>query len=76
MVSTSCDGGLRLGLFPEAFYYATPLYGPSGVVGRPKGLIARSSKPSQRDRLRLDRYDAQDFEEMVAAMKADGLWFL
>ena len=28
-------------------------------------------KPKQRDRVRLDRYDAQDFEEVVAAMKAE-----
>ena len=28
------------------------------------------------DRLRLDRYDAQDFTELVGAMRLDGLWFL
>ena len=39
-------------------------------------VFGRAAKPAQRDRLRLDRYDAQDFEEMVTAMKADGLWLL
>ena len=73
-----CEG-LRLGLLPEHLYAAGPMYGPSGVrssSGLPPSLVARSPKPVQRDRLRLDRYDKQDFDELVAAMKADGLWLL
>ena len=43
--------------------------------GEPQ-MLARSLKPSQRDRLRLDRYDEQDFTELETAMRADKLWFL
>ena len=39
-------------------------------------MIGRSAKPVQRDRLKLDRYDEQDFVEVTTAMKRDGLWFL
>ena len=42
----------------------------------PFGLIARSPKPEQRDRLNLHRYDEQDFTELVSAMKEDKIWFL
>ena len=41
------------------------------LVGQLQAVVG-----SQRDRLRLDRYDAQDFEELESAMKADGLWLL
>lgn len=69
---TGCER-LKLGLLPGSFFHAGPLYGPSGQP-RPTSLIARSPKPSQRDRLRLDRYDSQDFEELKAAMVSDRLW--
>jgi hypothetical protein len=74
-----CLSGLKLGLLPASFFTPVPLYGPSGVAGPQRllgSIFGRSSKPAQRDRLRLDRYDAQDFDEIVQAMKADGLWFL
>lgn len=74
-VALSCEGGVRFALLPEAFYPVAPLYGPSGGP-RPPSLLARSSKPAQRDRLRLDRYDEQDFVELEKAMRADRLWFL
>jgi len=70
-------GELRMGLLPESFFAQWVLYGPSqGSAAAAAALISRSPKPSQRDRLRLDRYDAQDFTELVAAMKESGLWFL
>ena len=75
-----CAPQLTLGLLPSSFHVSPPLYGPSGSGGArasgPRPLISRSPKPAQRDRLRLDRYDRQDFEELEQAMKADGLWFL
>ena len=67
--------GARLGMLPAELYaQENGFYGPSGV--RHATMIARAAKPTQRDRLRLDRYDEQDFTELVAAMKADGLWVL
>ena len=72
-------GGLRLGLLPESFFNAYLLFSetnPSQPAGALQAAIARSPKPVQRDRLKLDRYDEQDFVEMTTAMKRDGLWFL
>lgn len=75
-LSGGCDR-VRLGMLPMSFYRQTPFYGPSGGARADDGAVmARASKPAQRDRLRLDRYDEQDFSELVGAMKADGLWFL
>ena len=70
-----CEG-LRLALMPEQLYAMGPMFGPPSRRSLPPSLIARSPKPVQRDRLRLNRYDMQDFDEIVAAMKADGLWLL
>ena len=36
----------------------------------------RPPKPSQRDRLNLNRYDEQDFQEVVAGLKDEGAWLL
>ena len=75
-----CTGGeqpLRIGLLPDTFYASPRWYGPSdSSPARLQAQIAKAAKPAQRDRLNLDRYDAQDFAELTAAMKADGLWFL
>jgi len=71
----STGGGLELGLLPPSFYAQNVLYGPIEPAGA-NALISRAPKPSQRDRLRLDRYDQQDFEELVASMKANKLWML
>ena len=71
----STSGGLELGLLPPSFYAQNVLYGPIEPAGA-NALISRAPKPSQRDRLRLDRYDQQDFEELVASMKANKLWML
>jgi len=65
--------GLRLGVLPASFFDSPNLYGHNEPAG---ALFGRSAKPEQRDRLRLDRYDEQDFVELYAAMKADGLWLL
>ena len=73
--SKTC-GELRYGLLPEKFLYHPLLFGTS-TTSRPSSvLVARAAKPKQRDRLRLNRYDEQDFTELVAAMKAEKLWFL
>ena len=34
----------------------------------------RATRGPVRHRIRLDRYDEQDFDELVANMKRDGLW--
>ncbi len=77
-VTATCRGGgaagLRLGVLPPSFFDSPNLYGRNEPVAGT--LFGRSAKPEQRDRLRLDRYDAQDFVELHAAMKADGLWLL
>ena len=65
--------GLRLAVLPASFFDSPNLYGRNEPAG---AVFSRSAKPVQRDRLRLDRYDQQDFVELYAAMKADGLWLL
>lgn len=74
VVTLSCGGGVRVGMLPDSFFNTPRLYGAPMTARVPSALIARSPKPAQRDRLRLDRYDAQDFAEIVSAMKAEGLW--
>lgn len=49
---------------------------PAKCPAKTLGLIGRSPKPEQRDRLNLNRYDALDFVELETQMKADGLWLL
>jgi len=66
-------GGTRVGLLPLSFFDSPLLYGQQKRSG---AAIERAAKPAQRDRLRLDRYDEQDFVELVSAMKENGLWFL
>ena len=66
---------LRVGLLPDTFFAQYGFYGEPWPAGA-SAMVSRATKPAQRDRLRLDRYDAQDFDEMVAAMKAQQLWFL
>ena len=75
-VSTvGCVGGrcLRVGLMPDELF---PTTGAAYREAAATALIARSTKPTFRDRLRLDRYDDTDFDELRTAMKADHLWFL
>jgi len=76
VVSLRCHENVRIGLLPDSFFNQRMLYANGENRTSPFGLIGRSAKPEQRDRLNLNRYDAQDFVEMVAAMRADGLWFL
>jgi len=79
-LSGGCVSGvseLRMGLLPDFFFNQYTLYSPSRLGAEAlAAMIVRAPKPVQRDRLRLDRYDAQDFEELVAAMKMNGLWYL
>jgi len=74
-LSKGCDN-VRIGVLPASFFSQSAFYGPSGLPRPPGVMLTRSAKPTQRDRLRLDRYDEQDFTELVAAMRADGIWFL
>lgn len=69
-------GQARIGLLPDTFFNMQRLYTNGENRTAPFGMIARSPKPAQRDRLKLDRYDKQDFDELRVAMQADGLWFL
>ena len=54
-------------LFPPAGEYAA--HAASALVGR-------SARPHRSHRLRLDRYDDEDFDGLRKAMKDDGLWRL
>ena len=63
-------------MLPTAFFGQAGFYGPSGQGWPAEQMFVRPLKPTQRDRLRLDRYDEQDFSEVVAAMKAERVWFL
>ena len=74
-LSKGCDN-VRIGVLPASFFSQSAFYGPSGLPRPPGVMLTRSAKPTQRDRLRLDRYDEQDFTELVAAMRADRIWFL
>ena len=77
LFDANCGGGnpLHMGLLPPALFNSPMLYGRNAPDAN-GAAIGRSAKPVQRDRLRLDRYDEQDFTEIVTAMKADALWFL
>ena len=76
VVTLRCHEGVRVGLLPDSFFNQRLLYSNGENRTAPFGLIGRSAKPEQRDRLNLNRYDEQDFVELVTAMKADGLWFV
>ena len=73
-----CDanGCLRLGMLPKN------LFPPPGEYPRMRdvALLGRSSRPDKNPvgshRLRLDRYDEFDFDNLQAQMVADGLWRL
>merc|ERR1719291_1157192 len=73
---------LRFGLLPETLF--PPAVPGAYVAARETALIGRSQRPSAGhpskttpgDRLRLDRYDMQDFDMLRSAMVADGLWKL
>lgn len=66
----------ELGVLPSSFFEQKFFYGTTSAVPTPPPLVVRSAKAEGRDRLRLDRYDEQDFTELVSSMKADGSWFL
>lgn len=71
------EGDLRVALLPPSFMNQEKLFGaleqPSGSL---ESLLFRPPKPAQRDRLNLNRYDEQDFQEVVSGLKAGGAWFL
>ena len=66
------DGCLKLGLLPADRF---PKPGASSHV-RASALVGRAERPNRNHRLRLDRYDEQDFEVLEAAMRREGLWML
>ena len=67
---------LRLALlpmdrFPNAKHF--PMYRTTAIVGR---VVRPEKDPTRVHRLRLDRYDDVDFDEMREAMQSMGLWQL
>ena len=73
-----CTGGdcLRLGQLPANLFPAPgayPTFQSEAMVGRTN----RPDKdPKRSHRLRLDRYDETDFDNLKEAMTAEGLWLL
>ena len=67
---------LRLGLLP-AHLFPPPSGYPAvrdvALVGR---TVRPNKEPARSHRLRLDRYDEVDFDQLREAMLADGLWRL
>mmetsp|Transcript_48348 Transcript_48348/g.104740 ORF Transcript_48348/g.104740 Transcript_48348/m.104740 type:complete len:427 (+) Transcript_48348:161-1441(+) len=70
----ACHGArcLTLGLLPAGLFPA----GAADAKAKPQALVRRSARPDAAHRLRLDRYDERDFDNLTAAMKRDGLWLL
>lgn len=62
---------LPFDLFPPPGLYHT--YAKTALVGR---TPRPDRDPARSHRLRLDRYDAQDFSELKQAMMEDSLWVL
>lgn len=73
-LKASADG--HMGLLPDSFFSQHTLYGPPVPVPVPSSttaLITRPTKPSQRDRLRLDRYDEQESAMAKSRMQPHSL---
>lgn len=73
-----CDSKpcLRIGMLPHDRYPPPgqfPDARQTAFVGR---AVRPDVDPKRSHRLRLDRYDNQDFDDLVAAMKAQSLWLL
>lgn len=69
-------GPVRIGLLPPSFFDQPALYGNATRPRAAGSHFFRPPKPFQRDRLNLNRYDEQDFDEVVAALRAEHLWFV
>ena len=70
--------GLRLGMLPRDLFPPAFLYEPSSGAERKAALVGRvvrpNPDPARSHRLRLDRYDETDFEDMVSTLKSIGAW--
>ena len=67
---------MRIGMLPHDKFPP-----PGGFPdARTTAFVGRAARPDldpkRSHRLRLDRYDERDFDNLVAAMKAQGLWLL
>ena len=71
-------GCLQVGMLPHDLFPHPGAYHPSAKGRAP--LVGRSPKPDldpkRSHRLRLDRYDQKDFDDLRAAMVSDRLWLL
>ena len=69
-------GCLKVGMLPADRFPAAGQYGGAQSAA----LVGRSPKPDldpkRSHRLRLDRYDDQDFDDLRGAMVRDKLWLL
>ena len=69
-------GCLKIGMLPADRFPAAGQY----EGARRTALVGRSPRPDldprRSHRLRLDRYDEKDFDDLRAAMRRDGLWNL
>jgi len=68
--------GLQVALLPKARFpnaFEFPNFKETAFVGR---VVRPEKDPKRTHRLRLDRYDEVDFDEMRQATKAMGLWLL
>ena len=72
-------GGLRLAMLPSNLFPNAGSFTGDRAT-RAEALVGRVVRPDQdparSHRLRLDRYDEVDFEQMRAAMVSAGLWVL
>lgn len=68
--------GIEMGLLPADRFPRADLY----VRSKETALVGRTARPemdpTRTHRLRLDRYDERDFDELREAMSKDGLWLL
>lgn len=68
--------GLRIGLLPASLFPSASAYrraNSTALVGR---VLRPNLDPLRSHRLRLDRYDDVDFDQLREAMVSAGLWLL
>lgn len=71
-------GCLKIGMLPANAFPAPGVYRASADDAA--ALVGRSAKPDldpkRSHRLRLDRYDEIDFDDLKGQMVKDGLWLI
>ena len=74
----SSGGCLRIGMLPSDQFPSAGMY--HGKTHSPKARVGRMARPDldpkRSHRLRLDRYDEKDFDDLRKAMVNAGLWML